>query len=105
MLFFLIYSTYIIDVMVNTCCAHTGVRTSVAVQAVISCLLIIHTVPIHGTVSIIKHSCSLGNQFMPNVTNICQLQRREIRERAMKCRTVVIKLGFARPATEITNWQ
>lgn len=43
MLFFLIYSAYIIEVvMVNTCCAYTGVRTSVAVQAVISCLLI-HT--------------------------------------------------------------
>lgn len=41
MLFFLIHSTYIIEVMVNTC-AHTGVRTSVAVQAFISCLLI-HT--------------------------------------------------------------
>lgn len=95
MLSFLIYSTYINEVMVNTCCAHSGVRTSVKVQAVISCLLIIHTVPIHGTISIIKHSCSLGNQFMPNVMKICQLRRRDIRERAMKCRTVVIKLDCA----------
>lgn len=93
--------------MVNTC-AHTGVRTSVAVKAVISCL-VIHTYCTYtqyciNLLSNIPDRSATNSRRTPNIMSTAA-QRDQGESDEMPNGRDKTRLRFARPATEITTWQ